>query len=330
MLQDDILALLRTGRGEYHSGETMSQTLGVSRAAVWKAVETLRRAGYEIDSAPNRGYRLSAAPDDLRPGELSAALGGVLVGRELVCLDSVDSTNSEVKRRAASGAAEGLAVLADGQTGGRGRRGNSFLSPEGKGLYCSVLLRPKLSLQALNELTAWTAVAVCRAIQNCCGAECGIKWTNDLILNGRKLCGILTELEFEAESGMLAAAVVGMGINVSQTHVDFGPELSPIATSLGQELGRPVRRADLAVQLLQTLDGMYRDFPKEKADYLEEYRRRCVTTGREVALIRGAERTSAFAESVDNDFALVCRMADGQRQRVIAGEVSVRGLLGYV
>ena len=330
MLQDEILALLRAAPGGYRSGEEMSRALGVSRAAVWKAVEALRRGGYGIDSAPRLGYRLSAAPDDLRAGEIAAALSGCRVGREVVCLDTVDSTNSEVKRRAAGGAPEGLAVLADGQTGGRGRRGNAFQSLKGKGLYCSVLLRPQVPPEELGQLTAWTAVAVCRAIRDCCGAECGIKWTNDLILEGRKVCGILTELELEAESAAALAVVVGVGINVSQTEADFGPALSPMAVSLAQVLGRPVRRAELAVCLLRALDEMAAAFPAGKAGYLAEYRRRCLTTGREVALVRGAARERAFAEAVDDGFALVCRLPDGRRQTVTAGEVSVRGLLGYV
>lgn len=331
MLQDEILSLLRSEPEAYRSGEEMSRRLGVSRAAVWKAVEALRRAGYEIVSAPNRGYRLSAAPDDLRAGELTAALAGRLVGREVVCLDTVDSTNSEVKRRAADGAAEGLAVLSDEQTAGRGRRGNAFQSLKGKGLFCSVLLRPRVPLDALSQLTAWTAVAVCRAVQACCGLECGIKWTNDIILNGKKLCGILTELEFEAESAAAVAVVVGVGVNVGQSEADFGPDLSPIATSLAQALGRPVRRAELAVHLLAALDEMYAAFPQGKNEYLAEYRRRCVTTGHEVALVgpRGS-REPAFAKEVDDDFSLVCRLPCGSERTVTAGEVSVRGLLGYV
>ena len=331
MLQDEILALLRSEPGAYRSGEEMSRRLGVSRAAVWKAVETLRREGYEIVSAPNRGYRLSAAPDDLRPGELAAALRGRLVGRTVVCLDTVDSTNSEVKRRAAGGAPEGRAVLSDEQTAGRGRRGNAFQSLKGKGLFCSVLLRPQVPLEALSQLTAWTAVAVCRAVEACCGLTCGIKWTNDIILNGKKLCGILTELEFEAESAAAVAVVLGVGINVGQAEADFGPDLAPTAVSLTQALGRPVRRAELAVHLLAALDEMYAAFPQGKAAYLAEYRRRCVTTGREVALV-GADgsRTPAFAQGVDDDFSLVCCLPGGTERTVTAGEVSVRGLLGYV
>ena len=349
MLQDEILSLLRSEPDAYRSGEEMSRQLGVSRAAVWKTVEALRRAGYEIVSAPNRGYRLSAAPDDLRAGELTTAMSGRLVGREVVCLDTVDSTNSEVKRRAANGAVEGLAVISDEQTAGRGRRGNAFQSLKGKGLFCSVLLRPQVALDALSQLTAWTAVAVCRAldalsqltawtavavcraVEACCGLTCGIKWTNDIILDGKKLCGILTELEFEAESAAAVAVVVGVGVNVGQTEADFGPDLSPIATSLTQALERPVRRAELAVHLLAALDEMYAAFPQGKNEYLAEYRRRCVTTGHEVALVRpDGSREPAFAREVDDDFALVCRLPDGSTRTVTAGEVSVRGLLGYV
>lgn len=330
MLRDDILSLLKSRPDVYLSGEAMSHSLGVSRAAVWKAVEALRRDGYQIDSVSNRGYRLVSAPDRLRAGELSGPLEGRLIGRELVCLDTVDSTNTEVKRRVAEGAPEGLAVLAGEQTMGRGRRGNSFQSLDGKGLYLSVLLRPQVSLKLLSELTAWTAVAVCRGIQACCGASPAIKWTNDLLLGGKKLCGILTELEFEAESAAPVRVVVGIGVNVSQTTADFGPELSQVATSLAQELGRPVRRADLAGSILAALDDMYAAFPGGKAEYWAEYRARCATLGRDVNLVGPAGVRPAFARDIDQDFALLVDYPDGATGVVTAGEVSVRGLMGYV
>ena len=270
-----------------------------------------------------RGGALPAA--DL--AEIAAALSGRVIGREVVCLDTVDSTNSEVKRRSAGGAPEGLAVLADEQTGGRGRRGNAFQSLRGKGLYCSVLLRPARPPEDLGQLNAWTAVAVCRGIQSCCGAEPQIKWTNDILLNGKKLCGVLTELELEAESAAPSHVVVGLGVNVSQTAADFGPELADIATSLELE-GFSVRRAELAGQILAALDDLYAAFPAGKADYLSDYRARCVTTGREVLLLRGDAQVPAFAEAVDDDFGLVVRCPDGRRETVTSGEVSVRGLMG--
>lgn len=326
MLSSEVLRLLKEA-GEPLSGEVMGQTLGVSRAAVWKGIRALRQAGYQIDSAPNRGYLLIDRPDRLCAGELAG--DRTCIGRQILCLETVDSTNSEGKRQALSGAAEGLAILADRQTGGRGTRGRSFFSPAGEGLYCSVLLRPSCSLQALMGLTAWTAVAACDAVETVCGIRPGIKWTNDLVLNGRKLCGILTELELEGESGELSYIVTGMGVNVSQTAGDFGPELAEIATSLARETGNPVSVNQLAACVLAALDRMYRSFPQEKEGYLARYRADCVTLGKPVRLIRGERSEDAFALDVDEDFCLRVRYPDGREETITAGEVSVRGLMGY-
>lgn len=330
MVQNHVLTLLRSRPGEYLSGERMSQELGVSRAAVWKAVTVLRQAGYEIDSAPNRGYRLVSAPDILEPEELTQALKGGRLGREVVCLPEVDSTNTEVKRRAMAGAEDGLAVLADRQTGGRGRLGRSFQSPAGQGLYLSILLRPPLPPQRVVNLTAWTAVAICDGVEAACGVRPGIKWPNDIVLGGRKLCGILTEMELEGETGALQWVAVGIGTNISQRPEDFAEEVRPVAISLAMA-GCSVRRGELAVCQLQALDRMYRDFLDGRVEpWLEKYRRDCVTVGHPVALLRGGSREEAFAEVIDDDFCLVVRHPDGRRETVSTGEVSVRGLLGYV
>lgn len=329
MLREDVLKLLKEGEGP-QSGEEMSQRLGVSRAAVWKAVSALRDEGYLISSAPNRGYRLEASPDRISAGELAGSLAGCVLGRELICLDTVDSTNSEIKRRALEGAAEGLTVLADQQTAGRGRRGRGFVSPAGKGLYLSVLLRPESALRELLWLTAWTGVAVCDAVEEVCGFRPGIKWTNDIVWNGRKLCGILTELGMEGEGVQPQYVVIGVGINVSQTAEDFGPEVAPLAVSLGEILEHPPRRAELAAALLRSLDTLRAEFPRSRERYLEQYRRDCVTLGKEVRILRGSESWAGVAEEIDEDFQLVVRRSDGRREIVNAGEVSVRGMLGYV
>ena len=326
MLYEEVLALLR-GAAEPLSGEEMSRRLGVSRAAVWKAVEQLRQEGYAVASAPRRGYRLEGSPDRLSPGELAGP--GRLVGRMPVCLGQVDSTNNELKRRAAAGAPDGLAVVAEAQTAGRGRRGRSFASPAG-GLYLSVLLRPDCPLEQVSALTAWSAVAVCDAVEAVCGLRPGIKWPNDVILEGRKLCGILTELELEAESGRLGCVIVGIGVNVSQEAEDFGPQVAPVAISLKQALGRAPRRAELAGALLEALDRMYRDFPGRWEDWLARYRTGCLTLARPVRVLRGTERLEATAEEIDQNFALVVRWPDGRREALSSGEVSVRGLLDYV
>lgn len=330
MTRDRVLTCLKESGGQFCSGEKMSRELGLSRAAVWKAVEALRQDGYEIISVPNRGYRLEASPDRLSAGELAGALAGCTLGGKLVCLDSVDSTNNYAKKLADEGAPHGTVVLTELQTGGRGRQGKSFSSPAGKGLYLSVLLRPELPPAEVIDLTAWTAVAVCGALEEVTGERPGIKWTNDLILHSKKLCGILTEMGLEAESGQLQYVVIGIGINISQTAEDFGAELAPIATSLELAMGRPVRRAELAAAVIRHLDRMMLDFPAKRAEYLARYRDACVTTGHEVRLIQRGESRTAFAENIDESFALVVRHEDGTRETITAGDVSVRGLLGYV
>ena len=186
----------------------------------------------------------------------------------------------------------------------------------------------------LEQLERWvdrgTAVAVCNAVERVCGVRPGIKWPNDVILDGRKLCGILTELELEAETAALRHVVVGVGINLTQTAADFGPEVAPVAVSLAQALGRAPRRAEMAAAVLAALDELYAAFPAERAAWLERYRADCLTLGRTVRLLRAGEEEEAFAEAVDDAFALVVRRADGSREAVSSGEVSVRGLLGYV
>ena len=330
MSRESVLSLLRECEGRYLSGEAMSRRLGISRAAVWKAIEALRQEGYEIASAPNRGYRLESAPNLVREGELTGPLAGCLVGSSLCCLDTIDSTNTECKRRAMAGAPEGLVIIADEQTGGRGRLGRSFQSPKGCGLYLSALLRPQLPPQVVTDFTAWAAVAVCDGIEACCGVRPQIKWTNDLVLNGKKLVGILTELGLESETNSLQYLVTGIGVNVNHTPADFQADIRDMATSLAQELGRPVRRAELAAAIIRALDGMYRGFPQNRQTYLDRYRADCMTPGHAVQLITPVSRQEAWAVEVDDQFRLVVELPDGTRKALSAGEVSVRGMYGYV
>lgn len=227
MTKDTILSLLRQSPGEFVSGEVIRQAAGVSRAAVSKAVAVLRQEGHEIESVTNRGYRLISLADSLRPEELRQRLTGHHIGQEIVCLPTIDSTNNEIKRRAVSGSVDGLVILADQQTGGRGRRGRSFVSPAGKGLYLSAALKPHCPLERVSSLTAWTAVALCDAIEQVCGVRPGIKWPNDLVLQDKKLCGVLTEMELEAETGSLGYVIIGIGINLRQNEADFWPGGGP-------------------------------------------------------------------------------------------------------
>ena len=330
MSRELVLSLLRDRPGEYVSGEQMSQILGISRAAVWKAIEGLRQEGYEVSSVRNRGYCLEFSPDCLREWEMAGALKDCRLGNRLLCLEQIDSTNTECKRQALTGAPEGLAVLAQEQTAGRGRAGRSFQSPKDAGLYLSVLMRPALELAQVSDMTAWVAVAVCDAVEAVCGVRPQIKWTNDLILNGKKLCGILTELGLESESHRLDYLVTGVGINVNHGKEDFDGDVRDIATSLALELGHPVRRVDLAVSVLRELDRMYQRFPENKQEYLEKYRKDCITLGKQVQLITPVSRREARAVEIDDQFRLVVELPDGSREALSTGEVSVRGMYGYI
>lgn len=330
MSRKDVLELLRREEG-FLSGEDLSRRLGLSRTAVWKAVDSLRRNGYEIEARPGLGYRLAAAPDALTEPEIRSFLGPTaIVGRELRCFEELDSTNNYLK--ALTDASDGLAVTAECQTAGRGRMDRSFQSPRGAGVYLSVLLRPELPPDRLPSMTALAGVAVCAAVERLCGVRPGLKWPNDPVLNGKKLCGILTEASLEAETGRLQSMVVGVGVNVAQKPEDFSPEVREMAASLLQLLGRPVSRPRLAAALLEELDKAYAALlAGDLSAYLAAYRRDCVNLGRTVRLIPfgGGERETAQAVDIDGDFSLIVRGADGEERTVRSGEVSVRGLWGY-
>jgi BirA family biotin operon repressor/biotin-[acetyl-CoA-carboxylase] ligase len=332
MSRETVLALLRARGNEFVSGEELSGQLGHSRAAVWKAVDALRREGYDIEARTGLGYRLNAAPDALTDPEIRHFLGETaVVGRELHCFDEIDSTNTYAKKIALTGAADGTVVVADCQTAGRGRMDRSFQSPRGKGIYLTVLLRPDLPPERLLPVTALTGVAVCTAIEEVCGVRPGLKWPNDPVLGNKKVCGILTELSLEGESGRVQYLVVGIGINVSQTAADFTPEVAEMATSLSAALGRPVSRPALAASLIRALDRLYGDLKAgDLSEYLAAYRRDCVNLGKPVQLFSGEDRETVTAVGIDEDFGLVVRAADGTEKAVRSGEVSVRGLYGYV
>ena len=328
--REEVLALLRQ-EGDFLSGQEASRRLGLSRAAVWKAVDALRKAGYEIEARTGLGYRLTAGPDALTEPEIRSFLGPTaVVGRELRCFEELDSTNNYAKTL--TDAPDGTAVTADSQTAGRGRMNRSFQSPKGQGVYLSVLLRPELPPDRLPPVTALAGVCVCAAVERVCGVRPGLKWPNDPVLEGKKLCGILTEMSLEAETGRVQSLVLGIGINVGQRPEDFAPEVREVATSLLQVLGRPVSRARLAAALLEELDQAYAALRAgDLSEYLAAYRRDCVNLGKTVQLLPfgGGARETAQAVDVDGEFSLVVRGADGRERTVRSGEVSVRGLWGY-
>lgn len=322
MDRDQIAAMLANSEG-YLSGEAVSRALGVTRAAVWKEIAALRDAGWPITSSTRLGYRLEGEPPVLSVGYLAALLGAdSLFTGKLLIRDQVDSTNTQLKALAAQGAAEGTVLLAEEQTAGRGTHGRSFQSPRGDGLYLSVLLRPRVSLADLLTLTGWVAVAVRRAIEAAAGAPAQIKWLNDIWLNGRKLCGILTELSLLGESAEPDYVVVGIGVNVNQTADTFRSQgLDGIAVSLAGG-GFPVGRNRLAACLLDQLERMYRAFPEGRQEYLDDYRRHCVTLGRTVTFEEQGRTLTGTTRAVSDSFALIIDGGDGQSHTVMSGTVT--------
>ncbi len=246
---------------------------------------------------------------------------------DIIRLDTVTSTNTYAKELARQGAPHGTVVLADHQTGGRGRMGRNFSSPKGLGVYCSVVLRPHAEPSKLLHLTAMMAEAARRAVLETVGLKPQIKWVNDLVLNGKKLCGILTEMELNGSETDFV--IVGVGINCNQKREDFPTELQEIATSLSMELRKEVDREAVMQALLSEIEKASAALLSSE-EWMEAYRQNCITLGKEVQIIRGEEIRQGFAEDMDDTGALVIRFADGHRETVGSGEVSVRGLYGYL
>lgn len=326
MTKESVLTILRN-ENDYVSGEKISKLLGVSRAAINTAVKTLRAEGYEILSSTNKGYCLNAVPDSLTSKELSVYLGKQRM-QSVLCVDSVDSTNNRLRELAFSGASDGQVVIADEQLNGRGRRGREFISPKDKGIYLSMLFRPDSLPSDVVEITAWTAVAVNNAIESVCGIRAGIKWVNDLVFNRRKVCGILTEMSVESESGYVQYIIIGIGINVNENEEDFPEEIKGIATSLSIENNKEYSRALIASEIIKELDIMRSAWHKEKQSYLEAYKNDNITIGKEISVVRNSEVKQGVATSIGDDFSLNVCYKDGRCENLSSGEISVRGLYG--
>lgn len=323
-IREEILKRLRS-TGEFVSGEELSEQLKVSRTAVWKYIGALRREGYEIESVTNRGYRLVSCPDRLTPDEIAADLGTRLIGRKIFSYPSIDSTNEEAKRQALSGAPDGSLFVAEQQTGGKGRLGRKWVSPAGAGIWMSILLRTESIPQKPAVTTLLAGLAVCRAIRSRTGIPAEIKWPNDVVAGGKKLCGILTEMSAEMEQ--IHYLIVGIGVNVNIE--EFPPELSYKATSLLLKGGKPVRRVPLLQEILRQFDLLLQSsLPAPAPDFWEEYKSRCVSLGRQVTFTRNGAQVTGIAADVSPEGELVVRLPDGSLEIVFSGEVSVQGIYG--
>ncbi|MDO4483534.1 MAG: biotin--[acetyl-CoA-carboxylase] ligase [Clostridia bacterium] len=318
-----ILEIL--AQGGQVSGEEISRELGISRAAVWKKIEALREAGWQIESAGKLGYRLEPG-DRLEPVLWESKLETSRLGRgEIAYHDTVDSTNTQLKIMAAKGAPDGSVCLCECQNGGKGRLGRSWNSPAGQGIWVSLLLRPQLRPEHAPLLTLCTAMAMNRAIRETTGADSRIKWPNDIICGGKKLCGIL--LEISADMDHIDYVVIGTGLNVYPGA--YPEELKHQATSL-QEVGKVQSRAEILIHYLRALEE-YAALLEQKgfAGIADAYRAQSCTLGSRVNVI-GSINMTGTAEDIDETGALLVRDDSGELHRVLAGDVSVRGVMGYV
>ncbi len=319
--KEQVLQLLEAQRGSYLSGEQIAQGLSVSRNAVWKAIRDLRAAGHRIEAATNRGYCIPEDADTLSLQGILPYLSPSLSPERIQVYRTLSSTNQTAKELALAGAPHGTAVIASAQTGGRGRYAREFVSPEG-GLYLSVILHPdRLQFQHITAVTAFATNAVCEAIETVSGRSPQIKWVNDLFLDGRKICGILTEAVTDIESGSLSWIVLGIGINVNTRTSDFPPALRKTAGSLYPE-NQPARgnRCRLAAEILNRTAAQ--QAPPE-SEVMAAYRSRLMMLGQQITVHAQGSDYPATALDLDDAGHLIVRTADGSTQTLSSGEISI-------
>ncbi|NLN83642.1 MAG: biotin--[acetyl-CoA-carboxylase] ligase [Firmicutes bacterium] len=324
----EILQALRDCK-DYISGEALSDTLKVSRAAIHQSINNLRKEGYEIEAKQNRGYKLISSPDFIDKKELSAFLSKERM-ENIETHDELTSTNTYLNALAHQGNTQVQVVLADFQSQGKGRLGRSFLTLPGKGVYLSYLFKPQTKPQDTAMVTAWVAVAVYRVLKRLYQIDLEIKWVNDLIFQGKKIGGILTEMAVESESGLIQHIIIGVGLNIGQEEQDFPDDLKEKAGSLFMETGKRIKRAEIAAALITELDLLAEDWPQENEQYLKIYKEHCLNIGQELYVFRNEQTISAQALDWDEQFGLIVQYPNGVKETLRSGEVQVRGKSGYI
>lgn len=326
-MKAEILKLLRES-SDYVSGQELCERFGVSRTAVWKAIGQLKKEGYEIEAVQNRGYMLKDHEDVFGQHELESRMKTRWAGHPVCYYESVGSTNQQAKLNAENGCGQGTLVVADMQTAGRGRRGKAWSSPPGTNVYFTLILKPEYDPDCVSMVTLVMALAVAEGIRATCGVEAGIKWPNDIVADGKKLCGMLTEMSMERD--YIHHVVVGAGINVKRQ--EFAPEIAMTAVSLEQICGREVSRAQLIANVMKAFEDYYDRFEQEHslAGLLEPYNRLLVSRDREVCVLDPKGDYRGISRGVNTRGELLVELADGRVTEVYAGEVSVRGVYGYV
>lgn len=323
----EILRALRESEGSV-SGEMLSKRIGVSRTAVWKHIRALEEEGYEIEAVNRKGYRLAGVPDTIASREVGSRLTTQRMGRDIRYFSTIDSTNQYAKRIAEEGALDGTIVIADEQTAGKGRGGRHWVTPPKEAVSFTLIVRPKLPPEKISMVTLVMGLAIAQAVRTLYGLDAGIKWPNDVVIHGKKLCGILTEMS--AEIREVHYIVIGAGINANLT--SFPDEIRSVATSLKLELERDVNRAELIAAVLRQFEHLYGVFEESGSlkNLKEDYNQICVNKDQPVRVLDPMGAYTGCAHGIDEEGALLVELEDGTVSRVVSGEVSVRGIYGYV
>ncbi|EPY07644.1 biotin/acetyl-CoA-carboxylase ligase [Paenibacillus alvei TS-15] len=319
-MSDQLLAWFNEHPGEFISGEEISRRLDISRTAVWKQINRLRSKGYEFEAVPKLGYRLVQMPTQLDELSLLAKLKTSKLGQQLRIIARTESTQNEAAVWALEGAADGAVIIAEEQTGGRGRQGKSFHSPAGKGIWMSLILRPQIPLQFTPQLTLLSAVALCRAMRRMTEVDLGIKWPNDILYEDKKVCGILTESS--AEDERLVHVIAGVGISVNLEEHDYPEELRSKVTSLKIASGKEIDRASLLAECLFELEQLYKLYVEQGfAPIRSLWEAQSVTIGRSLSVTTPNGIVSGVAQGLDDSGALIVLGEDGCYRKIFSGDV---------
>lgn len=326
-MKTEILTILRESEG-YVSGQQLCEQMHVSRTAVWKVIEQLKKEGYTIEAVRNKGYRLTESPDVMSSAEIESLLETAWAGQDVLYLDETDSTNVQAKKLGEAEGKHGTLIVSDRQTAGKGRRGRGWDSPSGASIYMSILLRPDILPDKAPMLTLVMALAVVRAVREITGEEAGIKWPNDIVLNKKKICGILTEMS--AEIDYINHVVIGVGINVNTE--DFPEEIKKTATSIFIETGKKWKRSEFIAAAMKYFEEYYEIFLKtQNLKMLQEiYNGFLVNKDAQVRVLEPGNEFDGCALGINETGELLVRKSDGEITKIYAGEVSVRGIYGYV
>lgn len=322
-----ILTILREN-DTYVSGQQLCNQLGVSRTAVWKVIDALREQGYQIEAVQNKGYKLLSAPDVMSASEIASRIHTKWAGQKIVYLAETDSTNNDCRRLLQEGSPNGTLVVADMQKTGKGRRGRTWISPPGVSIYMTIGLRPEFEPGRASMLTLVMALAICRTLADVTGLNTQIKWPNDIVVNGKKVCGMLTEMSLV--DAYIDQVVIGVGVNVNQEQ--FAPEIAQTATSLRIETGEKVGRVQIIQKSMEYFEEYYEKFVTtcDMSAIMGEYNDALANMGAQVRVLDPKGEFGGIARGIDEMGQLLVELSDGTITAVYAGEVSVRGIYGYV